>query len=42
MLTKDEQTELRAIVLAGPDPEKDGFCAFTRAYFLAISKVLKN
>ena len=30
MLTRDEQAELLAIVMAGPDPEKDGFCAFTR------------
>ncbi len=25
-----EQAELLAIVMAGPDPEKDGFSAFTR------------
>ena len=30
VLTPEEQVELHAIVLAGPDPEKDGFCAFTR------------
>src|SRR5260370_34789567 len=30
LLTADEQAELLAIVMAGPDPEKDGLCAFTR------------
>lgn len=29
-LDPDEQAELYAIVLAGPDPEKDGICAYTR------------
>lgn len=29
-LDPDEQAELYAIVMAGPDPEKDGICAFTR------------
>jgi transposase len=35
-LTPDEQTELYAIVLAGPDPEKDGICAFTREDLVRI------
>ena len=26
------------IVLAGPDPEKDGYCAFTRDDLVAIAK----
>ena len=38
MLTLDEQAELLAIVMAGPDPEKDGFCAFTRNDLVAIAK----
>ncbi len=38
MLTLEEQAELLAIVLAGPDPEKDGFCAFTRDDLVAIAK----
>ena len=38
MLTPDEQAELLAIVMAGPDPEKDGFCAFTRDDLVAIAK----
>ena len=38
MLTLDEQAELLAIVMAGPDPEKDGFCAFTRDDLVAIAK----
>jgi transposase len=38
MLTADEQAELLAIVMAGPDPEKDGFCAFTRDDLVAIAK----
>jgi transposase len=38
MLTMDEQAELLAIVMAGPDPEKDGFCAFTRDDLVAIAK----
>jgi transposase len=37
-LTLDEQAELLAIVMAGPDPEKDGFCAFTRDDLVAIAK----
>jgi len=38
MLTVDEQAELLAIVMAGPDPERDGFCAFTRDDLVAIAK----
>ena len=38
MLTADEQAELLAIVMAGPDPEKDGFCAFTRDDLVAVAK----
>ena len=38
MLTPDEQAELLAVVLAGPDPEKDGFCAFTREDLVAVAK----
>ena len=38
MLTLDEQAELLAIVMAGPDPEKDGFCAFTRDDLVAIAE----
>jgi transposase len=38
MLTLAEQTELLAIVMAGPDPEKDGFCAFTRDDLVVIAK----
>ena len=38
LLNADEQAELHAIVLAGPDPEKDGFCAFTRDDLCAIAK----
>ena len=38
MLTLDEQAELLAIVMAGPDPEKDGFSAFTRDDLVAIAK----
>jgi len=38
MLTLDEQAELLAIVMAGPDPEKDGFCAFTRDDLVAIAQ----
>ena len=36
MLTPDEQAELLATVMAGADPEKDGFCAFTRDDLVAI------
>lgn len=38
ILTPAQQQEMLAIVLAGPDPEKDGFCAFTRDDLVAISK----
>ena len=38
MLTLDEQAELLAVVMAGPDPEKDGFCAFTRDDLVAVAK----
>ena len=38
MLTMDEQAELFAIVMAGPDPENDGFCAFTRDDLVAIAE----
>ena len=38
ILAVEEQTELLAIVMAGPDPEKDGFCAFTRDDLVAIAK----
>jgi transposase len=35
-LGPDELAELYAIVLAGPDPEKDGICAFTREDLVRI------
>jgi len=35
-LTPDEQAELLAIVMAGPDPDRDGFSAFTRDDLVAI------
>ena len=38
MLTLDEQAELLAVVMAGPDPEKDGFCAFTREDLVAVAR----
>jgi len=38
LLTADEQAELLAIVMAGPDPEKDGFCAFTREDLVAVAE----
>ena len=38
MLTTDEQAELLAIVMAGPDPAKDGFCAFTRDDLVTLAK----
>lgn len=38
MLTPEEQAELLAIVMAGPDPEKDGFCAFTRDDLVAVAE----
>ena len=37
LLTAEEQEELLAIVLSGPDPEKDGFCAFTRDDLVAVA-----
>ena len=38
ILTPQQQEELLDVVMAGPDPEKDGFCAFTRDDLVAISK----
>ena len=38
MLTAEEQAELLAIVMAGPDPEQDGFCAYTRDDLVAVAK----
>lgn len=38
MLTADEQAELLAIVMAGPDPKRDGFCAFTRDDLVAVAR----
>jgi transposase len=38
LLTTEEQGELLAVVLAGPDPEKDGFSAFTREDLVAVAK----
>jgi transposase len=38
LLTAGEQAQLLEIVLAGPDPERDGFCAFTREDLVAIAK----
>ena len=38
LLTLDEQAELLAVVMAGPDPEKDGFCAFTRDDLVGVAK----
>jgi len=38
MLTRDEQAELLAIVMAGPDPQKDGFSAFTRDDLVALAR----
>jgi transposase len=38
LLTADEQAELLAVVMAGPDPEKDGFSAFTREDLVAVAK----
>jgi transposase len=35
-LGPDELAELCAIVLAGPDPEKDGICAYTREDLVRI------
>src|SRR5580700_101925 len=38
MLDEAEAAELLEIVLNGPDPDKDGFCAFTRDDLVAIAK----
>jgi transposase len=38
ILTLDEQAELLAAVMAGPDPERDGFCAYTREDLVALTK----
>ena len=38
MLTAQEQAELFAVVMTGPDPERDGFCAFTREDLVAIAR----
>ncbi len=35
-LTPQEQAELLAIVMAGPDPDRDGFSAFTRDDLVAV------
>ena len=35
-LTPDEQAEVLAIVMAGPDPDRDGFSAFTRDDLITI------
>ena len=36
ILTLDEQAHLLAAVMAGPDPERDGFCAYTREDLVAL------
>lgn len=38
ILDETQQAELLEIVLQGPDPVKDGFCAFTRDDLVAIAK----
>jgi transposase len=38
ILTLDEQAELLAAVMAGPDPERDGFCAYTRDDLVALAE----
>ena len=38
MLDETQQVELLEVVLKGPDPVKDGFCAFTRDDLVAIAK----
>jgi len=38
ILEERQQAELLEIVLKGPDPDKDGFCAFTRDDLVAIVK----
>ena len=40
MLTLDEQAELLTIVMAGPDTENDGFCAFARDDLVATGKTI--
>ena len=37
ILTLDEQAQLLAAVMAGPDPERDGFCAYTREDLVALA-----
>jgi len=37
-LTLDEQAELLAAVMAGPDPETDGFCAYTREDLVTLAE----
>jgi transposase len=38
ILDETQQAELLEIVLKGPDPDKDGFCAFTCDDLVAIAK----
>ena len=38
LLTTEEQGELLAVVMAGPDPEKDGLSAFTREDLVAVAE----
>ena len=38
ILDERQQAELLEIVLKGPDPDKDGFCAFTLDDLVAIAK----
>jgi transposase len=38
LLTAEEQAELLAVVMAGPDPEKDGLSAFTREDLVAVAE----
>ena len=38
ILDETQQVELLEVVLKGPDPVKDGFCAFTRDDLVAIAK----
>lgn len=37
-LDERQQAELLKIVLKGPDPDKDGYCSFTRDDLVAIAK----
>lgn len=37
-LTTEEQAELLAVVMAGPDPEQDGFSAFTREDLVTVAE----